>query len=144
MIHNLAHTALSVSDMDRSLKFYRDLLSMTVSMDMEVADDRIGRVIGIKDAKCRIVHLTLQDRMLELFQYYKPKGVNKIQHLRQCDIGFIHIGFDVSEIEVLIEKLKSNNVKLLGELVEFRPGVKVVYFRGPDGEICEFRELPQR
>jgi len=142
MIRNLAHTALSVSDMDRSLKFYRDILGMKVVMDMTATDDKIGRIIGIKDSTCRIIHLYLNDGMLELFQYYTPKRKKTLSDHRQCDIGFTHIGFDVSDIENLVVKLKSHNIKILGELVEFRPGVKVVYFSGPDGEICEFRELP--
>jgi len=27
--------------------------------------------------------------------------------------------------------------------VEFRPGVWIVYFHGPDGEVCELRQVPQ-
>ena len=33
-------------------------------------------------------------------------------------------------------------VEFISEPVEFRPGVWIVYFCGPDGEVCELRETP--
>ncbi len=60
--------------------------------------------------------------------------------MRQCDIGFSHIGFEVNDIHRHIKELKEMGVEMLGETVEFRPGVWVAYFRGPDGEVVEFRQ----
>ncbi len=74
MIVSLEHVALSVSDIKRSLAFYRDLFGMEVVLDIDISDDRIGRVIGIPMAKCRIVHLKCGDTVLELFEYYDPVG----------------------------------------------------------------------
>lgn len=142
MIQSLGHVALSVSDMDRSLGFYRDHLGMKVIMDLDIDDDRIGRVVGIPGAKCRIVHLQLGQAVLELFQYTVPQGVNRAKDMRQCDHGFSHIGFEVSDFHRHVEELRQKNVEFLGEPVEFRPGVWVVYFHGPDGEVCEFRQQP--
>jgi hypothetical protein len=31
-------------------------------------------------------------------------------------------------------------VRFLGKPVEFRPGVWIFYFFGPDGEVCEMRQ----
>jgi len=42
MIRNLGHIALSVSNMERSLEFYRDFLGMKVVMELDVSDERIG------------------------------------------------------------------------------------------------------
>ena len=140
MIRSLGHAGLGVSDMERSLRFYRDLLGMEVIMDLDISDDRIARVIGIEGATCRIIHLKLGDAVLELFKYHAPRGANKARQLRQCDHGLIHIGFEITDFHRHLEELKENNVELLGEPVEFRPGVWIVYFRGPDGEVCEFRQ----
>lgn len=142
MIHRLEHVGLSVGNMDRSLEFYRDFLGMELIMDIDASDDRIGRVIGIPDAACRIVHLKLGQTVLELFEYTNPAGSNIAQTMRQCDHGLIHIGFAVTDIHGELQKLKDANIALLGEPVEFRPGVWVAYFRGPDGEVCEFRQTP--
>jgi len=143
MINTLGHVALSVSDMERSLEFYRDFLGMDVFMDLNIQDNRIGRVIGQPDATCRIVHLKLGDGVLELFQYFTPPGENRAQQTRQFDQGLVHIGFEINEFQKHLQQLRDRNIQFLGEPVEFRPNVWVVYFRGPDGEICEFRQQPE-
>lgn len=140
MIHTLEHVGLSVSDMNRSLKFYRDLLGMKLVMDIDASDDRIGRVVGMPGAKCRIVHLKLGDAVLELFEYSEPAGHNLANTIRQCDHALTHIGFEVDDFHRHVEELKTKNVQFLGEPVEFRPNVWILYFRGPDGEVCEFRQ----
>ena len=143
MIYSLGHVGLSVSDMKRSLEFYRDFLGMKVLMELDVSDDRQSRVISIPNAKCRIVHLKLGETVLELFEYYELRGRNISKSARQCDYGLAHIGFEVDNFHVHVEELKKRHVEFLGEPVEFRPGVWVVYFRGPDGEVCELRERPK-
>ncbi len=141
MIVELGHVGLGVSDMERSLAFYRDFMGMEVLMDLDISDDRIARVIGQPGATCRIVHLKLGSTVLELF-HYKPEGVNVASKTRQCDHGLIHIGFEVTDIHKHIEELKQAGFDFLGEAVEFRPDVWVAYFKGPDGEVCEFRQRP--
>ena len=128
--------------MERSLEFYAESLGMEVIMDLDIADDRIARVIGMAGAKCRIVHLKLGEAVLELFHYACPPGKNTADHMRQCDHGFTHIGFEVDDFASVLDQLKRMKVEFLGEPVEFRPDVWVVYFKGPDGEVCEFRQQP--
>ena len=143
MIKALGHVGLGVCDMDRSLEFYRDFLGMEVLMDLDISDDRIARVVGLPGAKCRIVHLKLGENVLELFHYSHPSGKNISADLRQCDQGIIHLGFEINNFHRHIEDLRERGMEFLGEPVEFRPDVWVVYFRGPDGEVCEFRQQPE-
>jgi len=55
----------------------------------------------------------------------------------------IHMGFEIDQFHHHLEELKLRGVKFIGEPVEFRPGVWVAYFEGPDGEVCEIRERPR-
>ena len=141
MIHSLEHVGLSVSNMERSLVFYRDFIGMKVVLEVDFSDERMEKITGIHDAKCKIVHLQLGNTILELFQYYSPIGKPIPPERRQCDNGFTHIGFGVTEIRAQVKQLKKRGIKLLGELTEVRPGAWVVYFYGPDGEVCEFRQV---
>lgn len=143
MIKSMSHAGLSVTDMARSLAFYRDYLGMQVLMELDIADDRIGRVIGIPGAACRIVHLKLGETVLELFAYSHPRGEKFAPRMRQCDIGFSHVGFEVNDIHAHLRDLQRMGLEMLGEAVEFRPGVWVAYFKGPDGEVVEFRQQPE-
>lgn len=141
MINGLEHVGLSVSNMERSLAFYRDFIGMKVILEVDFSDERMERIIGIRGAKCKIVHLKLGDTILELFQYYNPVGEPVSPKQRQCDNGLTHIGFSVTDINVHVRQLKERGAKLLGELTEVRPGAWVLYFYGPDGEVCEFRQV---
>ena len=141
MIFSLGHVGLSVSNMQRSLEFYRDLMGMEVVMELDVSDERMGRVIGLAAAKCRITHLRLGESVLELFEYSEPRGHNVARSLRQCDQGITHMGFECSDFHQHVEKLRQHNVEFLGEPVEFRPNVWVLYFLGPDGEVCELHDV---
>ena len=140
MIKSLGHVGLGVTNMEKSLEFYRAFLGMTVLMELSITDDRIGRVIGVKGAACKIAHLQLGGSILELFEYLNPKGKNKALNMNQYDQGLIHIGFEVDDFHSHMEQLKRRGIIFLGEPVEFRPGVWVVYFYGPDGEVIEFRQ----
>ncbi|HBR19021.1 MAG: hypothetical protein UV78_C0002G0027 [Parcubacteria group bacterium GW2011_GWA2_43_17] len=142
MIQSLGHVGLGVSNLEQSLKFYRDVIGMEVLMELTITDDRIARVIGIPGAQSRIVHLKLGDGILELFEYSNPRGVNKAKDIRQCDCGLIHIGFEVNEFHKHVARFKEIGLEFLGEPVEFRPDVWVVYLRGPDGEVIELRQRP--
>ena len=55
----VSHTSFSVTDMDRSLAFYRDLLGMRVTLDLERTGEYIEQVVGFPDARLRIVGLKL-------------------------------------------------------------------------------------
>ena len=143
MIKSLGHVGVGVSDMKKSLEFYRDFIGMKVLMELDITDDRIGRVIGVKGATCKIAHLQLGDGILELFEYANPKGSNKARNINQYDQGLIHIGFEVDNFHNHIKQLEQRGVKLLGEPVEFRPDVWVAYFYGPDREVCEIRQKPE-
>lgn len=142
MIKRLEHVALSVSDMEHSLAFYRDLLGMSVIRDLEpgLGGEELGTVVGMPACRARIVHLDLGGTMLELFQYLDPEGRPQPNDHRQADIGFTHIGLSSDDVRADYRWLRAEGVDFISEPVEFRPGVWIVYLRGPDGEVCELRQ----
>ena len=54
---SVAHTGFSVSNLDRSLAFYRDLLGMHVVNQQETDAAYVGTVTGIPGARLHIAHL---------------------------------------------------------------------------------------
>jgi len=141
MIARLEHPALSVGDLDRSIAFYRVLLGFELIRIIEPRDDAmLGTISGMPGAKARIAHLELGDSMLELFEYVEPRGRPIPSDRPQADIGWVHVGLSSDDVPADYRRLKERGVSFLGEPVEFRPGVRVVYFHGPDGEVCELRQ----
>src|ERR1035437_5380370 len=141
MITKLEHAAISVGNMERSLRFYCDLLGCKIIRTIEPrADAKLGIIAGLPGAQARIAHLKLGSGMFELFEYVEPRGRPIPNTQCQADHGLVHIGFKSDDALADYARLKARGVKFLSEPVEFRPGVWVVYFRGPDGEVCELRQ----
>jgi len=142
MIRGLEHIGLSVSNIERSVQFYCNNFGFKVERTIECGSDmHLGDVVGMPDCVARIAHLQSEKCMLELFEYTYPRGKPIPKDAKQADHGYIHIGFTTSDMKADYALLKKEGVKFFNEPVEFRPGVWVVYFFGPDGEVCELRQI---
>ncbi len=142
MFEKLEHTALSVEDIERSLKFYCELLGFTVLKRLE-PDPALpqGKVLDLQeDAGAKIAHLELGGVMLELFQFVKPLGKPLPKEFTQADHGFTHIALKTQDTKAAYQYLVDRDVEFYSEPVEFRPGVWICFFRGPDGETIELRQ----
>jgi len=135
--------ALSVADMQRSLEFYRDLLGLNLVRELDCGPDtQLGQVVGLPGCHAKIAHLMCGETMLELFEYTDPRGDPISGQHSQANQGFVHIGFQSNDVRGDYRRLADQQVSFISEPVEFRPGVWIVYFHGPDGEVCELRETP--
>jgi catechol 2,3-dioxygenase-like lactoylglutathione lyase family enzyme len=135
----LEHAALSVSNLEKSIAFYRDLLGLELVRVIEGGTGaRLGDIVGLPGCVARIAHLTSEKGMLELFEYKSPRGAPVAR--TQADLGFSHVGFATSDIHGEYARLRGQGVKFVNEPIEFRPGAWVVYMFGPDGEVCELRQ----
>ena len=138
------HVAISVSDIGRSIEFYINVLGLKTERKIDAPPESgLGAIVGLPGCSAIIAHLTPTDGtpfMLELFQYRDPIGRPAARGKTQADIGISHIGFASTDARADYARLRELDVECLGAPVEFRPGVWVFYFRGPDGEVCELRE----
>jgi len=137
----IEHVGLSVSNLDRSLEFYTEIIGLDLVRILDCPPEMgLGSIIGVPGAAARIAHLESDGAMLELFEYGNPRGKAIASEHTQADHGFIHIGLRSTDVRQDYRRLEERGVEFLGEPVEFRPGVWVVYFKGPDGEVCELRQ----
>ena len=143
MITRMEHTALTVANMERSIEFYTKIMGLTVKRIIESPPEMgLGRINGLEGCSARIAHMTKGDFMLELFEFQSPDG-RPIGDRNQADHGFVHMGFGSTDVPGDLAKLDRLGYHCLGEPVEYRPGVWVAYFYGPDGEVLELRQAPE-
>ena len=75
MIQGVEHVGLSVTNLERSLAFYCDLIGFTVIRVIECPPEmRLGDVVGLPGCRARIAHLRSGKAMLELLEYGDPSG----------------------------------------------------------------------
>lgn len=141
MIKSVEHVALSVRNLERSIAFYTGVLGMDVVKQIEAGPEmHLGDIVGMPGCSARIAHLEYAGFMLELFEYTDPRGNPVPKERTQADHGFSHLGFVSTDALSDYAVLKEAGVEFIREPYEFRPGVWVVYFYGPDGEVCELRQ----
>ena len=141
MIESLEHVGLSVADLERSIAFYRDVLGFTLTRIVESPPAMpLGDVVGLPGCAARIAHLQLGGTMLEVFEYHDPQGRPIPSDRTQADRGFIHIGLRSSDTRADHARLAARGVRFIHDPIEFRPGVWIAYFQGPDGEVYEIRQ----
>jgi len=132
------HTAISVMDIDRSIRFYRDVLGMTLDWRIDHRkSEALERVVGLKDVDVSYAMLSGWGGRVEIFQYHSPEGLPYPSDKPVCDRGITHFGFQVEEIDNLYEKLLSHGVRFNSPPQVIRPGVKAAYFHDPDGVTVE-------
>ncbi len=134
----ISHVAIGVSDMARSLPFYRDLLGLEVMLDTE---EKVGN--GSRHAV--YMRWGQNSGFLVLSQTLgrEPSGTP----LRLHQVGMHHFAFWVDDLEKRAEKLKAAGVKIIvppyaADTVAYgeKSGGKVLtcLFEDPDGTILQF------
>jgi glyoxylase I family protein len=139
MLTGIHHTSITVSDMERSIAFYRDMLGFELIWDsralgMVFEGPMADAVTGCPGTSQRLVFLEVCGQRLE-FVEYTPTGKAQVGN-KPSDTGSVHVCFLTDDIEELHARLAENEVVLhcapqtIGE-------TKVFYFRDPDGVVLE-------
>lgn len=131
----LRHCGVVVSDIEKSLHFYRDLLGMEIQVDMLEEGDFIDTISGLKGIKVRTVKMTTSEgtMRIELLKYFSHKGKERKDYEIQ-DLGASHIAFTVNDIEFEYKRLKKEGVNFISSpQLSVDKKHKVVFCHDPDG-----------
>lgn len=141
--------SMTVSDMDRSLEFYRTVLKFETVSDQEVAGDDFEHLYGVFGARVRIATLRLGGETLKLEQFLAPQGRPIPVDSRSNDGWFQHIAVIVRDMDGAFAWLRSHRVEFASTgpqvLPQWNPnaaGIAAFYFRDPDGHSLEILHFP--
>lgn len=140
------HTGITVSDLDRSLAFYRDLLGFEVLWRRLYEEEYILRLVAVDGAAsidAALLRVPASDHLVELLEY---RGCEQRDgSARPCDYGSGHFAVLVDDIRAMIEKLRRAGVGFRGEVpVEIAAGPNKGglggYALDPDGFVIELHQ----
>lgn len=139
------HTSFTVSDLDRSIGFFRDALGFTVTSKASRDPKIIEAVTGVAGADIVVAYIRAPGHSIELIQYLAPTARGVVES-RPCDTGFAHIAFDVDDVDAAVAASARFDVKPINPPIRINDGPnkgrQVVYLRDPDGVTIEFIERP--
>ena len=145
-INILDHVAVTVSDMERSLAFYCDLLGLKEVERHHLEGETISKMAGKPDVIMEVVRLEAPETpgvLLDLQQYVTPEG--RVSDAQLGDVAHSHFCFGVPDVWEAYKDLTSKGVEFVSEPVSFDLEwgiVYVVFFKDPDGFILELMQVP--
>ena len=127
------HTGIWVSDIDKLLPFYRDVLGMEFEKDMGIMSGPIvGTLTGIPDSTVRAVFLKMGNQRWEFLQLVTPRAKPLPADTPYAQVGRGHIAFEVEDPEAVYEELKGKGVRFVSA-PQKSEGVRFFYLQDPEG-----------
>lgn len=140
------HTGITVSDLERSVAFYRDVMGFPVGDTIRLGGALAEQVTGVPGAEIDIVFVTAPGHTIELLHFAKPDDQRR-STLRPCDPGFFHLCFMVDDIDRVVAAVRAGGFEAVGPVPTVqhgpRKGRRAIYARDPDGVVLEFMEDPK-
>ncbi len=141
MIIKIRHTGIVISNLEKSLHFYRDLLGLKIKRDMLEGGEFIDSISNLKNVKVRTIKMSADDGNLVELLWYKSHPRKSGGAKEICTTGVSHIAFTVENIDYEYKRLKDRGVKFHC-LPQISPDnkAKVTFCRDPEGNLVELVE----
>ena len=125
----LAHIGLFITDVEKTKRFYNEVLGFEVSYEVSLPGD---------NGETKICFLTLGDLCIEAVQLPQPE--------KRCGGWIDHIAIKVENIEMVKKQLEQKGIEFETTQIMHGPtvwenGLKWIIFRGPDQERLEINEV---
>jgi len=135
------HVGQCVTDLDRSRRFYEELLGFRFQRDMRVPDDPAARLLRIEPPLgMSVVYLQRDGFVLELLHFERP-GNPATQERAFNEPGLTHLSISVDDIDAVCAAVP----ELGGEvLADTNVGGMAVMIRDPDGQLIELVPMSYR
>ena len=139
MLRNFRHACIIVSDLDRAIKFYRDILGLKLERVTEVEGEYPEKVLGVQGVKLTYVKFRAPDQsketppIFELHFWENPK--------LEIKKTYSHISFTVDGLDSEYERMRRLGVRFISEPVKAPHGhTKICFGYDPDDNLIEFVE----
>ncbi len=141
------HTGITVSSLERSLTFWRDVLGFEYSHTAHQKGEMAEEITGVEGAELKLAVVKAPNgHKIELLEYLAPADRRKDASLRPCDVGHVHVALVVENLEPLLQRIAAIGWKATGKPQTLTKGPnackRVIYVRDPDGTTIEFMEIP--
>lgn len=131
------HYGITVSDLDRTVAFYRDVLGLDVVAEFTVGGEPFATGVGVPDAGAEFVHLDAGDARIELVRYDPEAEARADGSLNEP--GATHVGLAVADLDAVYEEIP-DEVDTLSEPQTTESGTRILFVRDPEGNLVELLE----
>jgi catechol 2,3-dioxygenase-like lactoylglutathione lyase family enzyme len=145
MIPSVNHVGLTVSSLERSVAFYRDVVGLDLVLEQEKEGGYLSAITRYPGAHARMAQLEARGgTRIELFEYLEPPGGGV--PLEPANVGITHLCLLVDDIERARRRLVEAGAELFSDPVPIDTGANAggwdLYVRDPDGIVLELFQPP--
>lgn len=143
-VQRFSHLGICVSDLERSLRFYRDALGFRPLSELSVSGPSSAKLLELEGVRLRAIFLERDGIRLELLHFASP-GHESAEVPRPMNrLGLTHIALRVDDLQAAIEGARRFGARVLEQTRVENPelGSDVVYVLDPDGVRLELIQLP--
>ncbi|MCE2391671.1 MAG: VOC family protein [Proteobacteria bacterium] len=138
-LRTFCHVTLRVSDMEKSLAFYRDVVGLQVIFDVELDGEGLDSITGIAGSKGRMVGTVAPGgTMVEMVSGVYPEPADGSPRGAGDSVIF---SLSVEDVERAHEAFVAAGIEPLQRPAEI-DGTRMFFVLDPDGRRVEFVEYP--
>lgn len=137
MFKHFMHVGITVSDMERSVAFYRDVLGFEVTGTGEAFDEE-DKPLDLQGVHLLSTAMSCGNCQIELLQFLSPPGLAEAP--KMSDAGCMHMALAVDDIHAVYDKLLTAGVQVNAPPQKDDSGYEWSYwmfFKDPDGTMIE-------
>jgi catechol 2,3-dioxygenase-like lactoylglutathione lyase family enzyme len=136
-VKSVSHIGVCVSDLERSLRFYCDVLGFvrsTTMPDVHVEGEPSDTLLRLRGVDLRAVYLERDGFRLELLSYASPRSPASAPRRTMNDLGFTHLSVKVPDVAAALDALERLGMEVDRDTTIEVGGTTVAAFvRDPDG-----------
>jgi len=139
----LTHIGICVSDMERSLRFYRDLLGFRFEHELRVAGEPSDTLLRLRGVDLHATYLQRDGVRIELLRFASPAAPPRRERTMH-EHGLTHLSFRVDHLDETLAALRAAGERVLDESIIRIPGFEAAacFILDPDGQLIELVQSP--
>src|SRR5947207_11641274 len=96
------HTGITVSNLERSLEFWRDVLGFELSHTAHQTGELAREITGVAGAEIKLAALREPGgHKIELLEYLAPPDRKRRTDLQPCDDGHVHVAVLADDLDAV-------------------------------------------
>jgi lactoylglutathione lyase len=135
------HVGQCVTDLDRSKRFYCDLLGFTLEREIQPPDAGSAQLMSLTPPlEMTAAYLVRDGLVLELLHYAADGQTQPFRARAMNEPGLTHLSLSVDDIDAVCARVSEFG----GEVVESSNIGAAVFIRDPDGQFLELLPMTYR
>jgi len=140
----LLHYSHCVADIERSRRFYTDVLGFDVVAEFGFDDPATATVMGVPGCRFKGIFMQRDGMRIEIIGFTEPPPDRTVRRHQSNEIGHSHLSFYVTSLDDTLAYLREKGVPVEDQTRALLPsGIECCVVRDPDGFPIEIVQVPE-